>query len=168
MAPRWAAVYLLVAGARRAAPEVPGAMSLQKLKVTVVTDQRKMLRHVSQLLAALGYEVRSVANPAQASTLLETSDTDFLVVDSEPSISTAIHWCREACRHDRPKYFYSLLMVENPEPNDLKEALEAGIDDFLCKPIRHVEVLVRLRAGAGSWSSSGGSASSTAWTDPRD
>jgi two-component system cell cycle response regulator len=123
-------------------------MSLRKLKVTVVTDQRKMLRHVSQLLAALGYDVRSVADPAQALALLETGDTDFLIVDSEPSIARAIHWCREACRHDRPRYFYSLLMVENPQPTELKEALEAGIDDFLCKPVRHVEVLVRLRAGA--------------------
>jgi diguanylate cyclase (GGDEF)-like protein len=123
-------------------------MSPQTLKVLVVTDQRKMLRHLSQLLAALGYEVQSVADPARAAALLEASDTDFLIVDSEPSISSAIHWCRAACRHDRPNYFYSLLMVENPQPADLSDALEAGIDDFLCKPIRHVEVLVRLRAGA--------------------
>ena len=94
------------------------------------------------------YEFRAAASPEQAAAVLQATPPDFLVVDSEPSAASVIPWCRSVCHHHRPRYFYTLLLVADPRPEDLQRALEAGVDDFLPKPIRYVEVMVRLRAGA--------------------
>ena len=118
------------------------------LKVLAVMTQRDLLAHLGRLLSALRYEFHAAASPDQAAAVLQATPPDFLVVDSEPSAAAVIPWCRSVCHHHRPRYFYTLLLVADPRPEELRHALEAGVDDFLHKPIRYVEVMVRLRAGA--------------------
>jgi diguanylate cyclase (GGDEF)-like protein len=125
-------------------------MNSPGLKVLVVTDERRMLRQVSSFLAALGYQVQSVAAPGQALALLETSPPDFLLLDAELDGLDALEFCRSARLRDGPSPCYTFLMVGDGQADDLAEALEAGVDDFLPKPLRYVELLARLRAGARS------------------
>ena len=56
--------------------------------------------------------------------------------------------CRALCGQDWPSHVYTLLLVEEPQSREMVEALESGVDDFLCKPLVFGELLARLRAGA--------------------
>ena len=120
----------------------------EPLKALVVADQRHTLRYLSRFLAALGYEVEQVANGERALAAINHGAPDFLIFDCGSDFDAALRWCRLVSSPDRANYVYTLLMVANPRPEDLKDALEAGVDDFLAKPIAYGELLGRLRVGA--------------------
>jgi len=123
-------------------------MHEQALSVLVVSDDRKLLRHVSRFLDVFGFVVRQAAGVQQARAALESRRPDFLIVDARLPGHAGLKLCRRASAMDRNSYVYKFLLVGSSEPHDLTEALEAGVDDFLTDPFVHGEVLVRLRAGA--------------------
>jgi two-component system, cell cycle response regulator len=122
-------------------------MAPRNLTVLVVSENRSLLRDLSRFLAALRYEVAALADRALAAEALGAEQPDFLILDSEPSAAEAIQWLREI-RAERLQPLGTLLLVEDPSPEQLTDALEAGVDDFLCKPIHYVELPIRLRAAA--------------------
>jgi two-component system cell cycle response regulator len=121
-------------------------MSSRPLKMLICSENRSLLRGLSRFLGAFGYEVHQAAQPELAARALEWGEPDVLIVDGEPSMPSALELCRSA--HDRGRrHAHVFLLLETPDPEDLIDALEAGVDDFLAKPIVYGELLVRLRAG---------------------
>lgn len=143
------------------APDGPGGPSYEEgdhaimgapdtgrpLRLLVLADQRRTLRHLSRFLGALGYEVRQVTTVDQAVALMESWAPDFLVIDSDPVAHSARDLCRLAGQQAAGRV-YTFLMHERPAPDDVTRAIEAGVDDFLARPPVYAELLVRLRAGA--------------------
>lgn len=123
-------------------------MDSRPLRVLAVSTQQKMLRQLSKFLKALGYQVQQVADARQAGAALEHDTPDFLILDCEPTLREALQLCRASGGQGRCGCVYTLLLTESPTPDDVKEAIQAGVDDFLAKPIVHGELLARLRAGA--------------------
>ena len=120
----------------------------QPLSVLIVADDRSILRHLSRFLNTFSYDVQQVVDRQQALRLLESEPPDLLIVDSSPSSRNALEFCRAVSRRDNPACIHTLLMIGREDETDLTEALEAGVDDFLAKPLAYGELLVRLRAGA--------------------
>ncbi len=120
----------------------------QPLTVLIVAADRPILRHLSRFLNTFSYSVQQVVDWQQALQLLESDPPDLLIVDSSPSTREALKFCRTAAGIDRPDCVHTLLMIDRQDGTDLTEALEAGVDDFLAKPLVYGELLVRLRAGA--------------------
>ena len=56
--------------------------------------------------------------------------------------------CRQLFSKNRNGYTYTFLMVRDVKAEGLTEALMAGVDDFLAKPLVYGELLARLRSGA--------------------
>lgn len=123
-------------------------MSSRPFRILLFSAQRGIMRHLSKFLGAVGYEVQQVADSQHALAILDDDPPDFLILDAKPDVPAAVHWCRQAFGQARPGYVYTLLLVENPTADDLLGAVEAGVDDFLARPIVYGELLVRLRAGA--------------------
>ena len=120
----------------------------QPLSVLIVADDRPVLRHLSRFLNTFSYEVQQVVDREQALRLLETDPPDLLIVDSSPSARDALKFCRAVSKRHNPACVHTLLIIGPEDATDLTEALEAGVDDFLAKPLVYGELLVRLRAGA--------------------
>ena len=120
----------------------------QPLSVLIVAEDRPILRHLSRFLNTFSYDVQQVADRQQALRVLETEPPDLLIVDSSPSARDALKFCRAVSRRDNPACVHTLLIIGCEDQIDLTEALEAGVDDFLTKPLAYGELLVRLRAGA--------------------
>ena len=118
------------------------------LTVMVVAKDRGILRHLSRFLNTFGYRVRQVADSERALSLLETDPPDLLIADAEPAFRKTLEFCGRASGQERLQYVYTLLLINPKTSINLVEALEAGVDDFLCKPLVYGELLVRLRAGA--------------------
>ncbi len=123
-------------------------MTSQPLKVLIVSEDRRVLRQSSKSLEAFGYSVQQVADWQLASAALDVHSPEVLIVDSEPNPQAALEFCGSADRRERPAHAYTFLMVGRPTPQELTDGLEAGVDDFLEKPIVHGELLARLRAAA--------------------
>jgi diguanylate cyclase (GGDEF)-like protein len=121
-------------------------MSFRPLKMLISSEDRNLLRGLSRFLGAFGYEVYQAAAPELAARVLQWAEPDVLIVDGAPSMPNALELCRSA-RDRQQSHAHVFLLIETPDPENLIDALEAGADDFLAKPIVYGELLVRLRAG---------------------
>jgi two-component system cell cycle response regulator len=120
-------------------------MNARPFRLVVVADDRKVLRRLSRFLSVFGFRVETVADGEQARAICKSDPPDFLIVDGD---SVSMEHGRQLFTKNRQKYVYSFLMTSSSDPEDLKEALVAGVDDFLAKPLIFGELLARLRSGA--------------------
>lgn len=117
------------------------------MKVLIVSNDRALLRHVSRFLATFGYETTQVAEYQRAAQLADSISADILLVDSSPDFDKALELCRAVSERNGAGGHYVLLMVDKMSQGRLLDAVEAGADDCVSKPIVYGEVLMRLRAG---------------------
>jgi len=123
-------------------------MGLRPISVLLVSEDRGLLRCLGKLLKICGCDVCPVSALAHAPAALESVSPDFLILDAQPSFEDALEISRgQSTRHTRGE-IYTLLLTQSPGIDELHKALEAGIDDFLRKPIVYCEFLARLRVGA--------------------
>ncbi len=120
-------------------------MNSRPFRLLVVADDRKILRRLSRFLKVFGFLVDPVADGRQARAVYEAHPPDFLIVDGD---SPAMQHCRSLFSENRNGYTYSFLLVRDMHMEGLTEALRAGVDDFLAKPLVYGELLARLRSGA--------------------
>ncbi len=118
------------------------------LTVLVYSEDRQVLRHLSRSLVAFGYEVRQAADRSQALAEIEVDGPNVLLVDSEPNLHEGLELCRAASADGRRRRPFIFLVVETMTSRGLTEAMEAGVDDFLGRPVVYGELLARLRAAA--------------------
>ncbi len=118
------------------------------MKVLIVSNDRALLRHVSRFLATFGYETTQVADYERAVEVADFLSADLLLVDAAPDPNVAFELCRAVSQRHGSGRHYTLLLVDEKSSIPLLDAVEAGADDFLTRPIVYGEVLMRLHAGA--------------------
>ncbi len=116
--------------------------------VLLVAEDRALLRHLSRFLGAVGYSVCQLADPQRVVALLETDPPPLVVVDAGECYGRALDVCRQVSQAEPIRHAHLLLLVGMHSDLDVLRALEAGVDDFLAKPLVYGELLARLRAGA--------------------
>jgi two-component system cell cycle response regulator len=120
-------------------------MSSRPFRLMVVAEDRKTLRRLTRFLTAFGFDVDSVTEVRQAVSVCKASPPDFLIVDGD---SLSMEQCRQLLAKSRKGYSYTFLMLRDAQIEGLTDAIVAGVDDFLAKPLVFGELLARLRSGA--------------------
>jgi diguanylate cyclase (GGDEF)-like protein len=120
----------------------------QPLKILLVSADRAMLCQVGRFLGKFGYHVEQCADASRAATVMAGDRPDFLILDGDIGTPECVGLCRSAGGERRRKYVYTFLVTDDAQPRMLTEAIQAGVDDFLSRPIVYGELLARLRAGA--------------------
>ncbi len=114
------------------------------MKILVVEDQKKMSSFLKKGLSEAGYGVDVAETGSTAEVLCAEVDYDLVILDimlpDQNGLDTARH-LREA------KFSGPILMLTALEGTKAKVAgLDAGADDYLCKPFAFEELLARVRA----------------------
>lgn len=115
-------------------------------RILVFDDLPANLRLISRWLRADHFEVRTSDDPGNAleAVLKQQPDAVLLDVRLPPHDGFAI--CR-ALKHDPlTRLIPVVLMTAANEPADRLEAIEAGADDFVTKPLHREELSARLRS----------------------
>lgn len=123
-------------------------MAGKPLSVLLATPEAQLVRHVSRFLKEFGYDVCAAAEPNAALAAWEARRPALVVVDEEFGGENGVEFCRQlraATGGDQP---YVLLFGGAADAESVTSALEAGVDDFLIKPVVYGEFLARLRAVA--------------------
>ena len=120
----------------------------QPLKILVVTEDRALQRQLSHFFDMIGYQVLQAAEPRSALAAVEGESPHIVLLGSELAARADWELCRLLSERQPAGEAFTFLMVEDPDESQLQEALEAGVDDFLLKPIGYGELLSRLRAAA--------------------
>jgi two-component system, OmpR family, response regulator BaeR len=136
--------------------------------ILVAEDDAKIAQLVLDYLRNAGFEARSVADGLLALNLIKEAAPEVLILDGMLPGCDGLSVCRAVrAFSDVP----ILMLTARVDEADRLQGLEAGADDYVCKPFSPREVVARVRAllrrsdRAGSaHSRSHSSAPSTGWT----
>lgn len=118
------------------------------MKVLIAEDDAVSRRLLESSLTRWGYEVVVASDGTEASRLLLVPDAPKLAVLDwlMPGIDGA-QLCEDIRRQKPEPYTYIIMLTSKQSKEDVIRGLEAGADDYVCKPFDPSELKVRLRTG---------------------
>jgi diguanylate cyclase (GGDEF)-like protein len=117
------------------------------VKVLVVDDDPTTIALLERYLCDSGYVVRSGADGADALRIMEEWCPNILVLDWIMPGMDGPDVCRQIRKATvEGAYTYVMMLTVHVEKQRVVEAFEAGVDDFLSKPLDRGELLARLHA----------------------
>jgi two-component system cell cycle response regulator len=115
-------------------------------KVLIVDDDPSVLRLLEKHLAAGGYEILSAANGAEALQIVLSQGPATVITDWMMPEMDGLQLCRAIRSSEGIGFVYVIMLTASADKARLVEAFEAGVDDFLSKPVDREELLARLTA----------------------
>lgn len=112
--------------------------------VLIADDDPAIRRSLSRALELEGYEVRIAGDGNEALTSVEQSCPDLLILDLMMPYVDGLSVCRVL--RSEGKRVPILMLTARTETTDRVAGLDAGADDYLCKPFVLEEMLARVRA----------------------
>src|ERR1700676_5617271 len=116
----------------------------RRFNVLVVDDEPALRRVLQTSLTARGFSVEEAGSGEQAIDIMTQRGFDLVLLDINMPGMGGIGACRRI-RTLMPHIGIVMATVRDAE-HDMVQALEAGADDYITKPIRFGELVARLRA----------------------
>lgn len=128
-------------------PPNPSALSAADLpRVLVIDDVPKNVSLLSDLLAAWGYQPIQAFSAAQGLELALSVRPDLILLDVVMPGMDGFEVCRRVRADAVLAATPIVLVTSSEEKHDRIKGLEVGADDFLSKPIVHLELFARVRS----------------------
>jgi len=116
----------------------------RRFNVLVVDDEPALRKVLQTSLTARGFSVEEAGSAEEAIDLVSQRGFDLVLLDINMPGMGGIAACRRI-RTLLPHLGIVMVTVRDAE-HDMVQALEAGADDYITKPIRFGELVARLRA----------------------
>jgi len=113
-------------------------------KILIVEDDENLRIALEDNLVDEGYQVTTVANGKDALRALQTKDFELVILDIMLPDMDGYQVCRAIREKGYPTRV--LMLTARTLESDLVEGFHAGADDYLSKPYRLRELLVRVSA----------------------
>jgi len=114
-------------------------------KILVVDDTPQNVRLLEAVLGSNGYEVVSAHSGQEALEKLADWLPDLVLLDIQMPGMNGYEVCRRL-RENAATQFLPVVMVTSSDSEVRVDAIDAGADDFLTKPINQQELLARVRS----------------------
>ncbi|MBW8781187.1 MAG: response regulator [Verrucomicrobia bacterium] len=116
------------------------------MKILAVEDDPVARAILHQALQRLGHEVIGARDGVEALQLLEKEPVRVIVSDWMMPEMDGLGLCRAVRGRVGADYVYFILLTgRTADVDNQREAIEAGVDDFLTKPLNLQEIWMRLR-----------------------
>lgn len=118
------------------------------MKVLIVDDSEIDLLLCQKIVESLGYTPIGVSTAAEALEIIEQSGSpDIIIADWFMPDTTGIELCQKVRDTDLLVDPFILIMTSNNDRHAEAEALNAGADDFVSKPINKIDIEAKLKLG---------------------
>jgi len=115
------------------------------MRILIADDAAFWRMRLGEILAGWGHEVRLAENGEQAHRLAAgDAAIDLLITDWEMPFLSGVDLCRRLRAQPRPSYLPIILLTSREGKTDLAEALNAGADAFVRKPIDESELRAQI------------------------
>lgn len=125
--------------------ELPEA--LPGLDLLLVDDDPMMLARLSKQLAAAGHRVSACRDGDSALTFIIENKPQLMITDWRMKPMDGLTLCKTLRDTDLGKNLYLIMLTASESEDALVEAFDAGIDDYVTKPVSLRVLLARVRAG---------------------
>ncbi|MEY2561550.1 MAG: hypothetical protein QOG51_1965 [Verrucomicrobiota bacterium] len=105
------------------------------MKILLVEDHAGSRRNLQRLIARRGHDVTAVASAEEAEAALATESFPFLILDWMLPGKSGVDLCRELREQANGDEMFILLVTARADTADLEQALAAGANDYLTKPL---------------------------------
>src|SRR5436190_8246452 len=105
------------------------------MKILLVEDHPGSRRNLQRLIARRGHDVTAVGSAEEAEAALSAESFPFLILDWMLPGKSGVDLCRELRARPSGDEMFILLVTARADTEDLEQALEAGANDYLTKPL---------------------------------
>ena len=127
--------------------KLPDARSVQPLSVLIVDDDRATLMLVEHLLKALGHKVHTAQDGRSALAQAMSIRPQIIISDWIMPGLDGVSFCKALRQTEEGQQIYFIILSALEQDDQLVEAFESGVDDYLTKPFTARVLAARLRAG---------------------
>ncbi|GAB6057853.1 response regulator [Desulfonatronum parangueonense] len=117
------------------------------MKVLVADDETLSRKSLGFYLKGLGYDVRQAVNGREALEVWRAETPRILLTDWNMPEMDGADLCRTIRAEEGDEYTYIIMVTSRDKSADLLTGFEAGVGDYLTKPVGKEELHVRLKAG---------------------
>src|SRR5262245_50280863 len=111
----------------------------------IVDDDPSVRAALNALLQDQGYKVIAAADGREAQDRLRDTPPDLCVLDYDMPRVNGLELCR-SIKADPDTRLLPVIMLTGLSPEEEKlKALDAGVDEFLSKPVQPAELLAKIK-----------------------
>jgi len=115
-----------------------------RMPILVVDDDAIVRGLLNKMLTAAGYEVFTACNGREAIEILKTRHLYLVVTDWLMPEVSGLELCKWIRAQSACRYVFILMLTTLDDEASVVEALAAGADEFIVKPVRQEELRARL------------------------
>jgi DNA-binding response OmpR family regulator len=113
-------------------------------KILVVEDEQDLRELVAKYFADMGYQVIVAADGTDALDLAKQENPQIILLDLKMPEVDGLEICKKLRADETTKSIPVIIVTAYN--NQLNEALTAGADDFVAKPVHLLELSVRVKS----------------------
>jgi two-component system, cell cycle response regulator len=114
------------------------------VRILIAEDDAASRLILEAALAGLGHKIITATNGEQAWQLFQSEKVEAIISDREMPRLNGVDLCRRIRASDGGKYIYFIFLTSVTDKTGAAEAIRAGADDYLMKPLNRHELEARL------------------------
>jgi DNA-binding response OmpR family regulator len=124
----------------------PMTDSSGKVKILIVDDEQMIRQLMEATLADEGYEVHCASDGEDGAAMARSLLPDLVLTDVVMPAVDGFEMCRQLRRDPATASIPIIFVTVCWEEEDYRAGFNLGVDDYLAKPFRRVELITRVRA----------------------
>jgi CheY-like chemotaxis protein len=125
-------------------PNENGAPTTPRL--LIADDNAQNVELLEAYLVAGDWDIRTAADGEETLRLVRDWRPDLILLDIMMPKISGFEVCKRLRADPQTRDIAVLMVTGLDQPSDMDKAVEAGTDDFVTKPIKKPELLLRVRA----------------------
>jgi two-component system sensor histidine kinase/response regulator len=117
------------------------------MNILIADDDAAARKMVSQYLKKKGYNVFEASNGIETFTSILDHPINIAIIDWILPGMDGIDVCRKIREKQKGSYVFIIMLTAKDEKQDLIKGFDAGVDEYIMKPVNLQELIARIKVG---------------------